>query len=252
MTKTQAINKLLVWLNAQVGYTEGSNNWNKYAADPRVTKLLGWNAQNQKWCDLFTDAAFIECFGLENAAKMTYQTIGKGSAKCSVSADYFKRNQSFFRTPEVGDIVFFYVDGDINHQGIAVDIDSGYVTAIEGNSSDRVSRNRYRINYPFIAGYGRPCWSVITSDNEPVTTPTEKPSVRSTTEIPVLKKGDKGKVVRSAQMLLIGRHFPCGSWGADGDFGTATEQAVKNAQTEYDLEVDGVIGAQTWAALLGI
>ena len=252
MTKDQAIKKLLVWLSSQVGYKEGADNWNKYAADTRMTQFLGWNAQNQPWCDIFTDAAYIDCFGIENASKMTYQPIGRASAKCSVSADYFKKNQAFFRKPEIGDVVFFFVGGDINHQGIVVDIDNQGIETIEGNSSDRVARNRYSNSYPYIAGYGRPKWSVVTGEDQGDENHTEKPSVKTTTEIPMLQKGDKGEIVKSAQLLLIGRDFSCGGWGADGDFGNATKQAVENFQTGHALEVDGIIGAQTWAKLLGL
>lgn len=70
-------------------------------------------------------------------------------------------------------------------------------------------------------------------------------------KLPVLKKGAKGEYVKSAQLLLIGRDFSCGGYGADGDFGNATFAAVKNFQTEKNLHVDGEIGPETWAKLLG-
>ena len=44
--------------------------------------------------------------------------------------------------------------------------------------------------------------------------------------------------------------FPIlGSCGIDGDFGTATQKAVKDFQKANKLVVDGVVGAMTWAAL---
>lgn len=251
MTKLEAISALMRWLADQVGYREGANNYNRYA--PIAKPLIGWDAQNQPWCDIFTDAAFIACFGLENASRMTYQPIGKGSAKCSVSADFFKLNRAFFQQPQIGDIVFFFVGNGINHQGIVVDIDEQGIETIEGNSGDMVQRNRYANSYPYIAGFGRPDWSVLTGEAADTTTPEQPaPSVQTTNDIPVLRKGSKGEVVKSAQLLLIGRKFSCGAWGADGDFGNATKQAVENFQTEHNLEVDGIIGAQTWAKLIGI
>lgn len=251
MTKLEAIGKLLRWLADQVGYREGANNYNIYASIAKP--LIGWDAQNQPWCDIFTDAAFISCFGLENASRMTYQPIGKGSAKCSVSADFFKFNRAFFQQPQIGDVVFFFVGDGINHQGIVVDIDEQGIETIEGNSGDMVQRNRYANSYPYIAGFGRPDWSVLTGEAADTTTPEQPaPSVQTTNSIPVLCKGSKGEVVKSAQLLLIGRNFSCGAWGADGDFGNATKQAVENFQTERNLEVDGIVGAQTWAKLLGL
>jgi hypothetical protein len=38
----------------------------------------------------------------------------------------------------------------------------------------------------------------------------------------------------------------------DGQFGSNTEQSVKTFQTKLFLEVDGVVGQQTWAALLDV
>ena len=36
---------------------------------------------------------------------------------------------------------------------------------------------------------------------------------------------------------------------ADGDFGPATERAVRALQTALDVTVDGVVGAKTWKAI---
>lgn len=253
MTEQQAIEKLVSWCNGEVGYHEGASNYNKYAADQRVTQLLGWNAQKQPWCDIFTDYAFIHCFGLENASKMTYQPIGKGSAACRTSAKFFKDNGAFFYRPQVGDVIFFISAGAINHQGIVTGVSGLSVTTVEGNSSDAVTRRVYSINDSKIAGYGRPKWSVVAGDADEIPVNDEKPIDTSATEkLPLLRKGDVSETVRAAQLILIGRGYTCGSYGADGDFGNATYSAVCNFQRTHDLEVDGIIGAQTWAALLGV
>lgn len=70
--------------------------------------------------------------------------------------------------------------------------------------------------------------------------------------LPVLKKGSKGSSVKALQYLLQGYECPLGSCGADGDFGSATEGAVKKFQSEHSLEVDGSVGPLTWAKLLGV
>ena len=132
MTVQEAKDKFLQWVAEQVGYSEGANNYNKYAEDKRLVQLYGWDAQNQPWCDLFTDAAFIHCFGLETAAAMTYQPIGDGSAACWRSAQFFKEHGAFSQYPEAGDVAFFYVNGAINHQGIVESVSGGIVHTIEG------------------------------------------------------------------------------------------------------------------------
>lgn len=71
-------------------------------------------------------------------------------------------------------------------------------------------------------------------------------------DLPELHKGSKGKSVRALQILLIGNGCSCGSYGADGDFGSATKAAVVKYQYQNGLEDDGVVGPKTWAKLLGL
>lgn len=66
----------------------------------------------------------------------------------------------------------------------------------------------------------------------------------------ILRNGAEGDDVRELQTLLIQLGYDCGRWGADGDFGDATEMAVEDFQTDYDLLVDGEVGEETTAALL--
>ena len=79
---------------------------------------------------------------------------------------------------------------------------------------------------------------------------TPTPSTPETT-YPTLRKGSKGADVKALQEQLIALGYSCGSWGADGDFGTATENAVKAFQKASGLTVDGIVGAKTYAALEG-
>lgn len=64
-----------------------------------------------------------------------------------------------------------------------------------------------------------------------------------------LRNGSKGDLVKELQSTLIELGYDCGKWGCDGDFGDATEIAVKKFQKDNNLTADGVIGAKTWAAL---
>ena len=69
---------------------------------------------------------------------------------------------------------------------------------------------------------------------------------------PVLKKGCKGSSVKALQILLEGYGFFCGTWGADGDFGSATESALKSFQKAKGLTQNGQVGEEVWKRLLGI
>lgn len=256
MTKNEAISKLLVWANAQIGTTESGDNWNKYAQN--MAAAYGWNVQNQPWCDVFVDAGFVECFGLENAAKMTYQPIGGFSAACRYSAQYYKNNGAWYSAPEPGDQIFFYYDGDINHTGIVVSASGGVVRAIEGNSRDAVRSNAYGIGASNIAGYGRPNWSVVAGEdnNVPATDVNDTaPTVKLCSfqaKAPLLQMGDKGTFVRILQLLLLERGQKLPRYGADADFGGETQNAVERFQKENGLVVDSVVGEATWAKLFEV
>jgi hypothetical protein len=64
----------------------------------------------------------------------------------------------------------------------------------------------------------------------------------------VLKLGDRGNDVQELQMLLLSKGY---SVDADGTFGLGTNAAVKSFQRGQGLAADGVVGAQTIAALRG-
>jgi mannosyl-glycoprotein endo-beta-N-acetylglucosaminidase len=74
------------------------------------------------------------------------------------------------------------------------------------------------------------------------------PNPSSPATWPVLQVGDRGPSVRVLQERLTDADCPCGP--IDGIFGEGTEQAVRDFQSTRSLDVDGVVGLQTWTALL--
>jgi hypothetical protein len=67
-------------------------------------------------------------------------------------------------------------------------------------------------------------------------------------KVRMLRRGMEGADVKT---LLIAYGFSCGAAGADGDFGSGTEAALKKFQTKYGLGADGIAGKGTWGKLLG-
>ena len=65
----------------------------------------------------------------------------------------------------------------------------------------------------------------------------------------ILKNGMSGADVKEMQENLIELGYDCGKWGADGDFGDATELAVRRFQTQEDLPPDGEFGPLSLAAM---
>ena len=66
----------------------------------------------------------------------------------------------------------------------------------------------------------------------------------------LLKKGMYGEIVRRLQEVLKAYGFNCGN--IDGIFGDKTYNAVVAFQKSRGLAIDGVVGYNTWKALLGL
>lgn len=66
----------------------------------------------------------------------------------------------------------------------------------------------------------------------------------------ILKNGAEGADVKVLQEYLIGLGYDLGKWGADGDYGDATELAVMKFQRDHGLGDDGDYGPLTHAALM--
>lgn len=282
--------KLIAWLNDQIGYTEGANNWNRYAARLDAIPGLTWGAkQNLPWCGEFVLAAFLECFGVDKALELLCSPKPTGIPVCSIAAGYFQSAGCWGKTPQVGAVIFFAVGGEIGHTGVVTAVGMGAITTVEGNSSDRVARREYPIGDPSVAGYGYPRWEMLGDDTDATTTEEDRlddfrdfaaPDVATTVPdpdrhdeiitgrepepdtcevpLPILREGDESEAVRAAQRLLIARGFPCGgSWSGrylrelpDGEFGPKTKASVLAFQDQQDLQQTGEIDGATWAALI--
>ena len=67
---------------------------------------------------------------------------------------------------------------------------------------------------------------------------------------PTLRNGDKAIAVRGLQRRLIDAGYEIDE--IDGHFGAQTEAAVKAFQERSELDIDGVVGPQTWERLNAI
>lgn len=78
---------------------------------------------------------------------------------------------------------------------------------------------------------------------EPIKVPDPSPAR------PTIRKGNKGAVVKEMQQMLDKLGYSLGICGVDGDYGVATEKAVKEFQRDHKMTVDGICGPATWKAL---
>ena len=172
----------------------GKANYTKYAYefDNKYPTFYNYKKQTVAWCDMFVDWCFVTAFGEANARAMLYQSLKSAGAGCSCSAGYYRSNKAFYTTPKVGDQIFFGTRGNETHTGLVYKVDSSKVYTIEGNTSNAsgvvangggVAKKSYPLNYPSIAGYGRPKYDSSSVTSTVGTTTASKPStVTSKTE----------------------------------------------------------------------
>lgn len=68
----------------------------------------------------------------------------------------------------------------------------------------------------------------------------------ASTSYPIVRKGSSGEYVKLLQQKL---NWLGSSLETDGIFGNLTLQEVINFQKKYNLDVDGIVGPQTWSKL---
>jgi hypothetical protein len=228
----------------------GSNKV-KYNTDYYGRAVVG-NAY--PWCCTFVWWIFKQC----GASSLFYG--GEKTAYCpTVETYYRKKGQWHTNNPKPGDLVLFDFTGSgiAGHIGILEKINAdGTYNCIEGNTGTGNDANggcvmRRKRNRSVIRGFARPSYNGTTTNTvvaKNATTTKESNTVDITLNI--LKTGSKGNQVKTLQRLLISLGHSCGSSGADGDFGSATLKAVNAFQTKNKLTADGIVGANTWNALL--
>ena len=144
-----------------------------------------------------------------------------------------------------GDIIFFDWDNKVEekpleHVGIVLGVDGNKISYINANGNDH-----YHVTIQTINKYS----SSIAYWMRPVKKSELGVDKIVTVEIRQLRKGMKGKDVESMQAILIAKGYSCGIYGSDGDFGSSTENAVRNFQTDRKISVDGIVGKKTWSEL---
>ena len=243
----KAINAVINIALAEVGYLEkatnanlddktanaGSNNYTKYWRDIYPAY------QGQPWCACFVTWVFVTAFGKAMAQKLLkhYPYV-----YCPTMADLFTLNAN----PKVGDIVIFKHNGVFTHTGIVIKVSGDQFWTVEGNTSGGST---------IIANGGAVCKKTYFNSNLPGTkfiTPdyskvqeiksegNDAPSISASS---ILKIGSNGSAVKTLQKNL--NTLIKAKLTVDGEFGTATYNAVIKFQTKYKLTADGIVGENT-------
>ena len=68
-------------------------------------------------------------------------------------------------------------------------------------------------------------------------------------EIPLVKSGSRGPIVAAVQAALVKKGYDVGNAGIDGICGARTVAAIKDAQRDAGIAVDGIAGPNTYDAI---
>jgi len=153
---------------------------------------------------------------------------------------------------EVGGTVWIH----IAHWGVTQDEAAHQVGSSTGD------RPLSGFQYAHETTLDRDVWSKVwldtaTAAKEPAPAPaTGNWTEKIVTELPTVKLDDTGAHVRTVQGLLLARGEDIGETGelgngVDGTFGAETQRAVVAVQRRAKLTDDGIVGPETWPALLG-
>lgn len=202
------------------------------------------------WCCAFVWDIFRMC----NASDLFYD--GKKTAYCQTVYEWGKAKKLLVSkgNGKKGDLVIFdwQGDGHADHIGFIVSKNSdGSYNTIEGNtaigndSNGGEVMNRKRPQSTILA-IVRPKYKSESSSKTTTKTTTsasKNPYSKPSTNV---RKGQTGNSVKWVQWELKESGYKL---ALDGDFGKNTLEAVKAFQKAKKLEVDGVVGVKTRAAL---
>ena len=266
------VREVVELLEGEVGYLEkksnaqldsktanaGYNNYTKYTRDIDAAGINDAKYQGQAWC---CSLAIWPELHLAGAAEVRKRFCLPQPSQCKAYnclwlAGYFHSAGAWYAEPQVGDFIFFRTARySYAHVGRVVAVEGSTVYTVEGNTSGAsgvvangggVCRKSYQRGSVNIVGYGRPGWADGEQDGGG-----KKEDVKLDMQVRMLKRGRKGADVKTLQAALIAYGYSCGAAGADGDFGSGTEAALKKFQTRYGLGADGIAGRGTWGKLLG-
>ena len=278
MSKTDAINKLILIAKNEIGYLEkksnsqldsktmnaGSKNYTKYWRDIKPSY------QGQPWCAAFVSWCFMKAFGQEKAKKLLKHWP---YVYCPALGNLFTRNAN----PKIGDIVIFYHNGTFTHTGIVTAVIGDRFYTIEGNTSGAsgiisngggVCAKSYLNSRMPGTKFCTPDWNIVAkmaSNNSATTKPSTSTKPSTTTskgagymfEPKLVKLGSEGTSVLLLQEILIARGFK----GKNGKTLSLSRKADANtiyALKQYQksrngvLVVDGECGENTWKDLIAM
>ena len=232
--------KLLQVARSQLGVRE------KPAGSNRV-KYTKWYGMVGPWCAMFVSWCAAEA-GIPTSVIPKHAWTPSGKA-------FFQKKKQWGSKPRVGAIAYYNLSGlgRVSHVGIVERVyKDGSFDAIEGNTDARGGRTggkvmrKRRKAVGRGGGFGYPAYKGSKGVKETV--------VGSSRSWRTVKYGDllrlytKGAPVKEWQekaLKFTGKDL-------DGKFGLKTDAATRKLQERFGVEVDGVVGPETWPLRLKV
>lgn len=222
------VNDQMTWAEGQVGFVEGNNNSNPYGPWQGV-----WNAA---YCDSFAQMAAVQQGGFEWP---TYCQFGfRGDAYCPYTEAHARKlgiwhDKGDGYEPRRGDQRLYDWTGwgGADHIETFWGRENGKPWNIGANTGSPGGVRYCQRDETYLRG--TVAWSDLPPDVAPVPNGPRE-----------LRKGFSGEDVLWLQRRLLDLGYDVPG-GADGDFGSGTEQAVFNFQHDWSPPVDGIVGLVT-------
>jgi cell wall-associated NlpC family hydrolase len=199
------------------------------------------------WCCAFVVAVFEQC-GMRDIIPC-YAACDQMISVFTKWGRYFSRS---VRCVRPGDIIFYDWNGDLSadHVGIVVQNRFGDLSVIEGNKTDSVAYRNISITSSQILGFGVPNYDASdgSSGESRIDSTSEGLDASYIKTLPILQYGKSNVYVKILQVLL--NYYEKADLEVDGQYGVLSKKAVADYQMKYKLEVDGIVGTETWTHLL--
>jgi len=230
------VEKILSIARAELGVKESPANSNnvKYNTERYGRAVSG---SGYAWCATFVWWVFRHA-GLSDL----YYGGGKCDY-CPTLVNYYKSKGQTVNKPKVGALALYDWgrDGVADHIGIVESVSGNTFVAIEGNTAVGNDSNGGQVMRRTRTASQVLCFAW---PYEEATSGGGKVTV----QVDLLKRGSVGSSVKALQTLLGLRGYACGY--IDGDFGVKTDAAVRSFQKAKQIDIDGIVGKDTWTALL--
>lgn len=206
--------------NPNIGYDQGGRNTLNTQA-----KAVGYDlAKIAKACECDC-SSFMHVCAIAGGAALSY---GSNGCTTSTMVSVFTKSGAY---EKLTDSKYLTSDKYLRRGDILVKEGSHTVMALENGAQ---------------AGE-----TTTTPNQSTATAPKENAAATScNVQLPVLQQGSKVPAVKNLQRLLIAHGYKLPKYGADGDFGKETGDALENYQRKNGLEADRKCGPESWLHLL--